>query len=78
MKTCEWLSSPDPRNRTNECSKAESKPLMSTFKKCLSKVKFYEPAILNTLTGQQRTLKKHVTSMGCTPEPVIQSCDTSQ
>ena len=55
MKTCEWLSSPDPRNRTNECSKAESKALVGTFKKCLSKVKFSEPAILNTLTGQQRT-----------------------
>ena len=66
MKTCEWLSSLDPRNRTNDCSKAESKALMGTFKKCLSKVKLSEPAILNTLTGQQRTFKKkHVTSMGC-------------
>ena len=55
MKTCEWLSSLDPRNRTNDCSKAESKALMGTFKKCLSKVKLSEPAILNTLTGQQRT-----------------------
>ena len=38
-----------------------------------------EPAIQRkTICGQLRTLKKHVTSMSCTPESAIQSFDMGQ
>ena len=33
---------------------------------------------MNTITGQHRTLKKHVTLISSTSEPAIQSCDTGQ
>ena len=33
---------------------------------------------MNTITGQQRTLKKHVTLISSTSEPAIQSCDIGQ
>ena len=31
---------------------------------------------LKTITDQPRTLRKHITSTSCTPEPTIRSCDT--
>ena len=34
--------------------------------------------LLKTTSGQQITVRKHVTSMSCTLEPMIQSCDTGQ
>ena len=33
---------------------------------------------MNTIAGQQRTLKKHATSISSTSETAIQSCDTGQ
>ena len=54
--------------------KAKSEVLVGSFKNCLSKRKFSEPAITwNALIGQLRILKT-----SCTPEPAIQSYNTGQ